>query len=159
MSPKRTPLIIALLCLALLVPFAMPPDASRAANRHPVPPVEIDSAPAVKISPDLLPNPSEMSVQSGLLNVNEPVRAIVQTNGMTNAALELFTAAHGGRVLRHFSRFKASAVELPVEELSVLAELPGVKYVSKDRKTRKLGHVSLTTGADAGRTQSNSGGS
>ena len=62
-------------------------------------------------------------------------------------------------MLRHFSKFKASAVELPADALSLLAEMPNVRYVSKDRKTRLLGHVSLTTGSDAVRAQSNSGGS
>ena len=60
---------------------------------------------------------------------------------------------------RRFGSFKATAVELPADALAALAELPGVKYISKDRPTRMLGHVSLTTGADAVRTQSNSGGS
>ena len=62
-------------------------------------------------------------------------------------------------MLRRFSRFNVASVELPAEALDALAELPEVRYISKDRTTRLLGHVSLTTGADAVRTQSNSGGS
>src|SRR4051812_29227876 len=113
MKPIRYPLTITLLCLALLVPCATPPLAARAATRRPVPPAEEGSAPAVKISPDLLPARESGVSQTNLRPVAEQARAIVQTDGMTDAALEQFAAARGGRVLRHFGSFGAAAVELP----------------------------------------------
>jgi serine protease AprX len=160
MNPRRSHLTKTLLCLTLLLaPCAALTRATRAHDRVPVPPIEEGSAPAVKISPDLLHNPAEMSVQASPRTVVEQVRAIVQTQGQSDAQLEQFINARGGRVLRRFGSFRAAAVELPVGELVALAELSGVRYISKDRPTRLLGHVSLTTGADAVRTQSNSGGS
>src|ERR1044071_1575084 len=147
MKPRRSPLVITLLCLALLVPCATPPRAARAADRHPVPPVE-EEVPGVKISRDLLPAREVEGAQSSPRLVEEQVRAIVQTKGESAAWLDEFLTTHGGRLLRRFSRFKASAVELPADALLVLAEMPDVRYVSKDRQTRRLGHVSLTTGAD-----------
>src|SRR6185295_17080351 len=144
----RSTLMKTLLCLTLLlVPCAALTRGARAHERVPLPPVEDDaSAPAVKISPDLLTNSSEMSVQSSQQDAaTRMVRAIVQTQGQSGTLLEEFTNAHGGRVLRRFGSFKATAVELPTDALNSLAELSGVKYISKDRQTRMLGHVSLTT--------------
>src|ERR1043165_9886632 len=105
MNLRRSPLIVTLLCLALLVPCATPPRAARAAGRYSLPPAEVGSAPAVKISPDLLPVREADGMQSSQQAVAEQVRAIVQTDGLTDASLEQFTAARGGRVLRHFGSF------------------------------------------------------
>ena len=160
MNPKRSHLTKTLLCLTLLLaPCAVLTRATRARGRVPVPPVEEGSAPAVKISPDLLPALTAASARESASPSVETVRAIVQTQGQTGAQLEQFISARGGRVLRRFGSFRATAVELPAGALDSLAELSEVRYISKDRPTRLLGHVSLTTGADAVRTQSNSGGS
>src|ERR1700755_319072 len=98
MNHKRYPLLITLLCLALLIPCATPPRAAHAANRHPLPLIiDDDSAPAVKISPDLLSMPADPSVQGNSLLVAETVRAIVQTRGLSGATLEVFINARGGR--------------------------------------------------------------
>ena len=79
MNHKRYPLLITLLCLALLfVPCATPPRAAHAANRGPLPLIEDDSVSAVKISPDLLSVPAEPSVQGSPRLVAETVRAIVR---------------------------------------------------------------------------------
>ncbi|HEX7956875.1 MAG TPA: S8 family peptidase, partial [Pyrinomonadaceae bacterium] len=86
------------------------------------------------------------------------MRAIVQTEGECGSLLEQFISARGGRVLRRYGGFKSAAVELPAVALAALAALPEVRYISKDRPTLRLGHVSLTTGADAVRTQPASGG-
>ena len=57
---------------------------------------------------------------------------------------------------QRFNRFGAAAVELPTAALTALADSAEVRYVSPDRPTRALGHVSLTTGADAVRSQTTS---
>src|ERR1700750_1735229 len=154
MNHKRSFFTIILLSFALLLPCAMPQRAVHADNRHPVPPVEDGSDPVpVKISPDLLTNSSEMSVQTNPLTAEGRVRAIVQTRGLSDATLEQFINVRGGHVLRRFSSFKATSIEMPAAALDALAEMPEVRYISKDRQTRLLGHVSLTTGADAARAQ------
>ena len=159
MKPNR-PLLTTLLCLALSLSPLAGTRAARAADADLTSPAEGVSAPPVKISPDLLPtHAAAESLRSAASPVAESVRAIVQTEGESAAALEQFLSACGGRVLRRYEGIGAAAVELPAVAVAGLAELPWVRYVSKDRATRMLGHVSLTTGADAVRAQSNSGGS
>ncbi|HEX8335994.1 MAG TPA: S8 family peptidase, partial [Pyrinomonadaceae bacterium] len=159
MNPRRSPLTITLLCLALLLTLCVGrPRAGHAEERDPASPAGGDVVTAVKISPDLLPAPDAAGLRRSTSPVAKPVRAIVQTEGEGGALLEQFISARGGRVLRRYGSFKSAAVELPAGALAALAELPEVRYISKDRPTRLLGHVSLTTGADAVRTQPASGG-
>ncbi|HEX8853510.1 MAG TPA: S8 family serine peptidase, partial [Pyrinomonadaceae bacterium] len=111
---------------------------------------EYDSTRASKISPDLWAQTS--NTREG----NERLGLIIQAQGASSARLEEFVAREKGRVLRRFKRFQAMAVELPKTAVRALAELPEVRYISPNRKVRSFGHVSLTSGAEAVRSQVNS---
>src|SRR2546421_11892200 len=96
-----------------------------------------------KVSPDL----QGKSAGSSL------VRVILQLNGKPTGQLNALLNRNGVHVRASFSNFNAQAVELPANVVDELASFSEVAYVSVDRQTQSLGHVSLTTGADAVRRQ------
>src|SRR2546421_7578418 len=96
-----------------------------------------------KVSPDL----QGKSAGSSL------VRVILQLNGKPTGQLNALLNRNGVHVRASFSNFNALSVELPANVVDELADFSEVAYVSADRQTQSLGHVSLTTGADAVRQQ------
>src|SRR5205085_4605819 len=94
-----------------------------------------------KVSPDL------HGKSAGL------VRVILQLNDKPSGPLNALLNRNGVHVRATFSNFNAQAVELPESVVDELASFSEVTYVSVDRATQSLGHVSLTTGADAVRQQ------
>src|SRR5687767_14336102 len=82
-----------------------------------------------------------------------PVRVILQLDGKPSGRLNALLNRNGVHVRGSFRNFNAMAVELPAGAVAELAAFDEVAYVSADRETRPLGHVSLTTGADAVRRQ------
>src|SRR5262245_33576419 len=89
------------------------------------------------------------------------VRVIVQTDeqtlGATPAPMRDFLARPGVRLQHRMKSLGLRVVEIPLSQVSDLAEMDDVRYVSLDRDVRMLGHVSVTTGADLVRQLSNSG--
>jgi len=82
------------------------------------------------------------------------VSVIVQLNGPLSLTLKILIGALGGEVTDNFENFDAIAVNLPATSLLQLINLPGITYVSPDRPTVTMGHLSATTGADAVRNPS-----
>src|ERR1043165_2361587 len=165
MRVRRSPVTRILLCLTLLLATCAGLHTPRAARAQEYASTLQEYAPtgSVKVSPDLLPRADTGLTQrdadtATTQGVAERVGVIVQTQGALSAGLEEFITQQGGRVSSRFSRFNAPAVELPADVVSSLADSPEVRYISNDRPARLLGHVSLTTGADAVRSQSGAGG-
>src|SRR5882672_5034168 len=81
-------------------------------------------------------------------------KVIVQLNGPLTLTLRSLILVLGGEITDSFDNFNALAVTLPELSLLQLVALPGVTYVSPDRPTALLGHLSSTTGADSVRSGS-----
>ncbi|MFZ0750728.1 MAG: S8 family serine peptidase, partial [Pyrinomonadaceae bacterium] len=77
---------------------------------------------------------------------------IIQLNGPLSLTLRTLIALIGGQITAEFGNFDMIAVRLPATSLTQLLNLPGILYVSPDRPTATMGHVTTTTGADAART-------
>jgi subtilisin family serine protease len=84
------------------------------------------------------------------------VTAIVQPKGEWNDEHEGAIVAHGARVKKRHEHLSERVVELPASAVEALAARDDIEYVSADREMRALGHVSLTTGADAARAMDTS---
>src|SRR3954464_1272601 len=92
-----------------------------------------------KVSPDLRGRKSSQS----------PVKVILQLSDKPSSKLRQLLRRNGVRVGDSYKIFEGMAVELPESLVGELEEFDEVAYVSVDRETQSLGHVSLTTGADA----------
>ncbi|HEX8285767.1 MAG TPA: S8 family serine peptidase [Pyrinomonadaceae bacterium] len=86
----------------------------------------------------------------------ERVTAIVQPRGEWDDEQEGALVAHGARVKQRHENLDARVVELPASAVEALAARDDIEYVSADREMHALGHVSLTTGADAARAMDTS---
>ncbi len=87
---------------------------------------------------------------------SERVNVIIEPAGEWSDSLNYTVSGNNGKVSKSFKNFKSRSISLPPAAVEALANNPEVAYVSLDRDVKVLGHVSLTTGADAAR---NSGGS
>lgn len=76
--------------------------------------------------------------------------AILQLNGPLSAALSDFLKKNAA-VKESFTNFNAHAIKIKVSFISELIKFPEVSFVTLDRKVKKMGHASLTTGANAAR--------
>ncbi|HEX8293338.1 MAG TPA: S8 family serine peptidase, partial [Pyrinomonadaceae bacterium] len=79
------------------------------------------------------------------------VTAIVQPKGEWSDEQEGALIAHGARVKQRHENLDSRVVEMPPAAVEALAAREDIAYVSADREMHALGHVSLTTGADAAR--------
>jgi 6-phosphofructokinase len=82
------------------------------------------------------------------------VNVIIQPNGAWSSGLSSAIKSSSGTVKKQFTNFKARVAELPAAAISALANRTDVQYISLDRSVKTMGHVSLTTGADAARASS-----
>src|SRR5687768_6399911 len=98
---------------------------------------------AKKVSPEL----------QGKNGSGARARVILQLNGKPSGQLNALLNRNGVHVRAAFRNFNAQVVELPESLVGELAAFPEVNYVSVDRETQPLGHVSYTTGSDAVRRQ------
>ncbi|HKQ52652.1 MAG TPA: S8 family serine peptidase [Pyrinomonadaceae bacterium] len=87
---------------------------------------------------------------------DERVNVIIEPTSSWSSSLNYTVTGNGGKVSKTFKNFTSRTVSLPPAAVEALANNPEVAYVSLDRPVKLLGHVSLTTGADAAR---NAGGS
>ncbi|HZI19843.1 MAG TPA: S8 family serine peptidase [Pyrinomonadaceae bacterium] len=86
----------------------------------------------------------------------ERVNAIVQSAGAWTSSLTSAVTGNGGSVTLSFTNLKnMRVVSLPAAAVGALARRSDVDYISLDREVKKLGHVSLTSGADAARIMAN----
>jgi serine protease AprX len=83
---------------------------------------------------------------------NDRVRVIIQPVNSWNTTLESTVQNSGGSNERQFQNFRLRAVTISAKAALELANRQDIAYVSLNREVRTLGHVSVTTGADAVRT-------
>jgi len=88
----------------------------------------------------------------------QTVSAILQVRDVTSKSLRGLLKSNGIRVNSKLGRVNALEVELPVSAIQPLIENDEVSYISGNDEVTALGHLSLTTGADAVRSQVNSAG-
>src|SRR2546423_11535514 len=77
------------------------------------------------------------------------VRVIVEPAGAWSGGLDSELKQQGASVKGSFKNFAARAVEIKADDVEKLAERDDVAYVTPDRQVKLLGHVTLTSGADA----------
>jgi len=105
-----------------------------------------------KLSPELVQKARE-SGTSG-----ESVTVVLQFNSEPSGGLRALLSRNGVRVKAERKSLASSTVELPAEVVEELASFPEVEYVSVDRDLQVLGHLEVTTGAQAMRAQSGNSG-
>jgi serine protease AprX len=98
-----------------------------------------------KVSADLRQKLS----QSGKVNV------VIKSVGSWNSTLDTAVKNNNGAVTKTFSNFPLRAVTLPAAAVENFAARSDVDYVALDREVKLLGHVSLTSGADAASVMAN----
>jgi serine protease AprX len=98
--------------------------------------------PARKISTDVL-----RKVNNG--QGNERIRVIVQPREAWNSDLDSSLQAADVTNIRQFQKFNFRVLTVSASAAAALAARDDVAFVSVNREVRTLGHVSLTTGADA----------
>jgi serine protease AprX len=93
----------------------------------------------VKISSDL----KQKMSGTGKVNV------VISSAGAWGSTLTNAVASNGGAVVKTYKNFNVHAATLPPAAVANLADRSDVDYIALDRTVKKLGHVSLTTGANA----------
>src|SRR2546425_7289627 len=83
----------------------------------------------------------------------ETVKVILQLRGKMSGQLNALLSRTDIHVKSSFKNFNAQAIEMPASTVDEIAAFDEVSYISEDRETMAMGHLSLTTGADAVRTQ------
>ncbi|HEX8889457.1 MAG TPA: S8 family serine peptidase, partial [Pyrinomonadaceae bacterium] len=98
--------------------------------------------PEEKVSKDLLD--VARSAHAG-----DRVKVIIQTNKIPLGVLDALLSFHGGQLRASFTNFNARVVELPARAVAALAARFDIDFISLDRESLPVGHVSATSGADA----------
>jgi len=83
------------------------------------------------------------------------INVVVKAAGAWNATLDNAVKSNNGSVTVSYSNFPVRAVSLPASAVNALASRSDVEYLALDREVKQLGHVTLTTGADAARVMAN----
>ncbi|HVF42370.1 MAG TPA: S8 family serine peptidase [Pyrinomonadaceae bacterium] len=83
------------------------------------------------------------------------VNVVMKAAGPWNSTLDSAVKKNNGSVVKSYSNFPVRAVSLPAEAVAALAARSDVDYLALDREVKQLGHVTLTTGADAARVMAN----
>ena len=104
------------------------------------------SASKVKISKDKVKISKDLKQKlSGTSKLNVIIRSSGSwSNNLTNAV-----NGNGGSVKRSYRNFNLKMASLSPAAIANLAKRSDVDYIALDRPVKKLGHVTLTTGADA----------
>src|ERR1041384_6929790 len=86
------------------------------------------------------------------------VTVIVTLNGSISGRLNAFLAQSEVRRRREMKSFGSFSLNLPIRMVAELASFPEVFHVSSNEVVQSLGHVSLTTGAEAGQAAATAAG-
>src|SRR5687767_7477097 len=112
-------------------------------------------------SPEPLPHKSDevkrASKVSPLLDPRshsprELVQVIAEISGLKSGRLKAFLNRSDVHLGREMKTFNLVTLTLPVEAVAELASFPEVLHVSANDEVTALGHVSATTGLDAGKS-------
>src|SRR5437870_5117177 len=137
---KRARVVASLTCLSLALSLSggiMVGDHARAQS----------TAKPAKVSSDL-------SAKAHSLTNTDTVKVIVQLRAPMSSSLNSLLNSNGVHVRKTFQNLGAHAVEMPASIVDTVAAFNEVSFVSFDRPTQSMGHLSATTGADAVRTTS-----
>ena len=100
-----------------------------------------------KVSSDLL-------AKAHSITNADRVKVILQLSAPMSGDLNALLNSNGVHVRKTFKNLNAHAVEMPASIVDSVAAFDEVAFVSLDRPTQSMGHLSATTGADAVRTTS-----
>ncbi|MDQ1636785.1 MAG: serine protease AprX [Pyrinomonadaceae bacterium] len=100
---------------------------------------------ANKVSADLVAQVAGSQTQDAL-------KVILQLKAPMSGALKVLLNQTGVHTKANFKNLNAQSLEIPAGILQSVAAFDEVFFISSDRQTASLGHLSETTGADAVRT-------
>ncbi|MDQ3819755.1 MAG: S8 family serine peptidase, partial [Acidobacteriota bacterium] len=92
---------------------------------------------------------ADLHKKAASVTADDRVSVIIQPNGPWGGALDYALQQYGASDVKQFKNFNFRVAKLPAKAAAALALRRDVAYVSLDREIKTLGHVSLTTGADA----------
>ena len=75
---------------------------------------------------------------------SDTVKVILQLDDAMSDELSALLQSNGIRVRKSFNNLKAHAIDMPANLVETVASFPEVSYVSFDRPTQSMGHLSLT---------------
>jgi subtilisin family serine protease len=131
-NPLAFLVAVAAVAAALAWPYAPPAGAQTTGGKQ-------------KVSADLRQKLSQSS----------KVNVIVKAAGAWGKSLDDAVKSDNGTVTKSYASFPLRAVTLPSAAVDAFASRSDVDYVALDRGVKLLGHVSLTSGADAARVMAN----
>ncbi|HKP73084.1 MAG TPA: S8 family peptidase, partial [Pyrinomonadaceae bacterium] len=94
---------------------------------------------------------SDLRDKIGKARGGERLKVIVQPDEAWNDSLDSAVSYNNGTTNGSYTNFNARTITLPASAVQALAARTDVKYLTLDREVKQLGHLSLTTGADAAR--------
>src|SRR2546423_644100 len=100
------------------------------------------AAKALKISPQL---------RGGNHAAGEQVRVIVELSGTVSGRLNALLNRNGVHMRKQLQTLRSFSIDMPYGMVAELSSFPEVFHVSINSKITSLGHVTATTGTDAGR--------
>ena len=127
------PVIATLVAVFICIAFSEITQAERAGKRS--------DLHANKISPRL--NGSKHKPE-------ETVEVIVTLNGQRSSGLNAFLSKRGVRQRREMKKLNNFSLSLPFRLIGELAAFPEVSHIASNEVVRSFGHVTRTTGAEAG---------
>lgn len=95
---------------------------------------------------------SDVQSKAHSVSNSETIKVIVQLRAPISSSLNSLLNSNGVHVRKTFQNLGAYVVEMPASIFDAVAAFDEVAYVSLDRPTQSMGHLSATTGADAVRT-------
>ena len=129
--------VVLLTCLSLGIPFF----TTLLVNERPSAASTLHSDKPNKESSDL----REQAAQS---QTDGTLRVILQLKAPMSSQLRALLNSSGGRVKSNFKNLNAQSLEIPANILDIVAAFDEVLFISPNRETGSLGHLSATTGAD-----------
>src|SRR5438874_11525480 len=97
---------------------------------------------------------SDLLKKAHSLSNTDTVKVIVQLGAPMSSSLNSLLNSNGVHIRKTLQNLGAHAVDMPASIVDTVAAYPEVSFVSLDRPTQSMGHLSATTGADAVRTTS-----
>src|SRR2546421_540745 len=97
---------------------------------------------------------SDLLKKAHSLTNTDIVKVIVQLRAPMSSSLNSLLNSNGVHIRKSMQSLGAHAVDMPASIVDTVAAFDEVSFVSLDRATQSMGHLSATTGADAVRTTS-----
>src|SRR5438874_1776312 len=95
---------------------------------------------------------SDLLKKAHSLSNTDTVKVIVQLRAPMSSSLNSLLNSNGVHIRKSMQSLGAHAVDMPASIVDTVAAFDEVSFVSFDRPTQSMGHLSATTGADAVRT-------